>query len=81
MARVRVPRRLAERVGSPQELDVEADDVRGLLRALDERYPGLAAAVEGELAVAIDGEILNDPLLEPLEDTSEVHFVPRISGG
>jgi len=31
--------------------------------------------------VAIDGEITNEPLLEPLEPESEVHFLPRVGGG
>ena len=32
-------------------------------------------------AVAIDGEIYNDPLLEAVEPDSEVHFLPRVGGG
>lgn len=81
MARVVLPRVLAERVGSPLEQQIEAKDVRALLRALEERYPGIRADLDEQLTVAIDGEILSDPLLEPLEEGSEVHFVPRLSGG
>ena len=81
MARVVLPRALAERIGSPHELEIAASDVRGLLRALDERYPGIRADLEDQLTLAIDGEILSDPLLGPLEEGSEVHFVPRIGGG
>jgi hypothetical protein len=33
------------------------------------------------MAVAIDGEIIEDPLLEPIRPESEIHFLPRISGG
>jgi hypothetical protein len=33
------------------------------------------------VAVAIDGEIYSDPLLEPVGPQSEVHFLPAISGG
>jgi len=32
-------------------------------------------------AVAIDGEIFQEPYLEPVYKESEVHFLPMIGGG
>lgn len=62
-------------------LELEADTVRGLLQELDRRYPGCRGALENGMAVAIDGEIHADALLQPLAADSEVCFVPAIEGG
>ncbi|MDG2336115.1 MAG: MoaD/ThiS family protein [Myxococcota bacterium] len=81
MARVILPQALADRFGGEVQLEIEGRNVRALLAALDARYPGLGQELEGKVAVAIDGEIHNDPLLEPVEEQSEVHFLPRLAGG
>lgn len=62
-------------------MEIEAANVRALIAALDARFPGLGAQLREGTAVAIDGEIINDPLLEPIEPESEVHFLPPVSGG
>lgn len=67
--------------GGIRTLELEADTVRGLLRELEKRYPGCRAALENGMAVAIDGEIHADALLQPLAADSEVCFVPAIEGG
>ncbi len=81
MARVVLPQSLAERAGGRTEHEIPGHTVRALLAALDERFPGIARELEGQVAVAIDGEILGDPLLEPVEEDSEVYFIPRVGGG
>jgi len=81
MARVFLPQGLAGRAGGQLEHEVEGQNVRALLANLDARFPGLAADLEGRIAVAIDGEIYNDPFLEPLEEDSEVYLLPRVGGG
>ena len=40
-----------------------------------------APLIEGRTSLAIDGEIIPDPLLEPIPEESEIHFVPRVAGG
>lgn len=68
--------------GGVERVDVDAADVRALIRALDAKFPGLGEHLRDRgTAVAIDGEIINDPLLEPVGPDSEVHFLPAISGG
>jgi molybdopterin converting factor small subunit len=62
-------------------VEVDAPDVRRLFEELERRFPGIGSPLRTEVAVAIDGEIVNDPLLEPIEPDSEVHFLPRIGGG
>ena len=81
MAHVILPRPLADLTGGELEFDVEAGNVRALIRELDQRCPGLGDLLSGPISVAIDGEIMSDPLLEPLEAESEVHFLPRVGGG
>ena len=63
-------------------LSEEANTVRGVMRELDRLYPGLGQAVRRpSFAVAIDGQIYQDSLLEPVPPTSEVCFLPAIDGG
>jgi sulfur-carrier protein len=52
----------------------------GGLATLAARYPDLGPQLD-EVAVAVDGEIYQDPGYQPVGPTSEVHLVPRIAGG
>ena len=67
--------------GGATEIEVEASSVRRLIKALDDRYPGLGREIETQMAVAIDGEIYQDAFLEPINADSEVCFLPKIGGG
>ena len=66
---------------APIVLPPSADTVRGVIRALDERFPGIMAVLSGPMAVSIDGQIYENCLLEPVADSSEVCFLPAIDGG
>jgi len=82
LATVILQRELARRyTGGLSELQVDASDYRELLSRLGERHPALVEAIRSHTAVAIDGEIFQDPLLEPIGPDSEVHFMPLIGGG
>ncbi|MEL0111083.1 MAG: MoaD/ThiS family protein [Rickettsiales bacterium] len=63
------------------EIDVASDNIRAVIRELDARFPGVGAVLRHEMAVAIDGEIYQDVLLEPVGPNSEVAFIPAIEGG
>jgi len=63
------------------ELDIEAKNVRDLIKKLDQTIPGIGDKLQSNIAVAIDGEIYPDPLLEPLDEECEVYFLPAIEGG
>ena len=67
--------------GGLDAFDVQAADVRGLIAELERRFPGLGAHVERRMAIAIDGEIHQDALAEPIGPDSEVVLIPRIGGG
>lgn len=82
MARVVLTSGLAQSfTGGVTEFDYEAANMRRLIRLLEEEFPGIADAIELEMAVAIDGEIYQDPFLEPIQPDSEVYFIPKIGGG
>lgn len=63
------------------EVEVEAATVRRLIKALDERFPGIGARLSEGTSVAINGEIIADALYEDIPDGAEIHFLPALSGG
>lgn len=81
MVHVVLPADCADLTGGATEIDVEADTVRRLIRALDDRYPGLGEFVDRRMAVAIDGEIHQDAWFSPIGPDSEVYLIPKIGGG
>ncbi len=78
---VSVPSRLQSHVDGQTTLEVEAGTVRAVIRAIEARYPGFEERLGDKFAVAIDGEMVADPLFEPVPDGSEVHFLPALAGG
>ena len=72
---------LQRHTGGVERVNVEAKDMRGLIAALDARFPGIGEVLGSGMAVAIDGEIIPDPMLEAVPANSEVHFLPPIGGG
>ena len=80
MIRVVLMGNLRQYTGGVTEVDVEAATVRQLYRKLAEQYPELEPHFDS-LGVAVDGQILQDALLEPLGEAKEVHLLPQIAGG
>jgi molybdopterin synthase sulfur carrier subunit len=72
---------MADFTGGLTEFDVVADSVGRLIRAMEERFPGLGEFVEKRMAMAIDGEIHQNAFTEPLRPDSEVCLIPKIGGG
>ena len=65
-----------------KEFEVEAKNLRGVLSAMDERFPGLADYLMEETTVAIDGEIHeNTGYFQPVREGSEIFFIPKLEGG
>ena len=62
-------------------LEIDASNIRQLISQLDQRFPGIAQKLQQGIAVAINGEIFNDPLLESVDEECEVYFLPAIEGG
>jgi molybdopterin synthase sulfur carrier subunit len=81
MAHVVLIGNLRQYTGGVTEMHLDARSIRQLFMKLGERYPELAPHLEDGLAVAIDGQIYQDALLEPIGENSEVHILPQIAGG
>ncbi len=81
MAQVVLIGNLRQYTGGVTEVAIDAANVRQLFRKLGEKFPELAPHLEEGLAVAIDGQIYQDALLEPIGAESEVHVLPQIAGG
>ena len=66
---------------------VEGNTVRQIIESLENTYPGFRERlidqhrIKPNIAVAIDGEITPLGLIGKVSETSEVHFLPAISGG
>lgn len=70
-----------QRLTGEEKTSVSANTYRELVDQVTARYHGLDREEIMNMAVAIDGVIIHDPLLEPIGPDSEVHFLYRISGG
>ena len=63
------------------ELELESGSIRSLIRELRRRYPDIPEDIEDELAISIDGVLHQDDWFAKIGPESEVHLLPRISGG
>ena len=63
------------------EFQVEAKNLRGVIREMDRLFPGLAEHLEEETTVAIDGELHETGFSRPVPPGAEVFFIPKIEGG
>jgi len=81
LARVVLSSALAPYTDGELELELDVTNVRQLFKALAERYPDLRDHLEAGIAVAIDNEIYQDALLQPIAPDSEVILITKIAGG
>jgi molybdopterin converting factor small subunit len=81
MARVVLIGNLAQLTGGVAEFVLSASTVQQLFRQLTDLHPALGPHLEDGVAVAIDGQIYQDALLEPIGADSEVFILPQIAGG
>ena len=82
MARLILSGNLQQLAGGDSLVEIEAQNVKQLLRLLGERYPALAPHLaQDSFAVAVDGEIFQDVWFAPIGPDSEVHLIPAIRGG
>jgi molybdopterin synthase sulfur carrier subunit len=81
VARVVLVGNLAHFTDAVTDFDLPATSVKHLFELLAQRHPALAPHLETGVAVAIDGQIYQDALLEPIASDSEVFIIPQIAGG
>lgn len=80
MARVKFSSELQAFTGETETI-VEARVYRDVVGELLQRYPDLKQSEIADMAVAIDGVIIVDPMLEAIGEDSEVHFLHFVAGG
>ena len=81
MARVVLVGNLAQLTGGVTEFDLSVTSVKQLFEQLTELYPAIGRHLDDGIAVAIDGQIYQESLLEPIRPDSEVFLLPQIAGG
>ncbi|MFT4560570.1 MAG: molybdopterin converting factor small subunit [Gammaproteobacteria bacterium] len=67
--------------GGQVEHEILADNIRQVIKQLEAAFPGIAQRLNERTAVAVDGEIFQDPFLQAVQPHSEVYFLPMIDGG
>jgi molybdopterin converting factor small subunit len=72
---------LAQLTGGVAEFQISATSVKHLFQQLAELYPAIGPQLDEGVAVAIDGQIYQDALFEPIASDSEVFILPQIAGG
>jgi hypothetical protein len=81
-ARVVFTARFSRRyAGGVREFEVEAKNLRGVIKAMDQLYPILGHHLEEETTVAIDGALNETAYFQPLRPGSEVFFTPQTRRG
>jgi len=85
---VHIPAHWRDHCGGRATVEVEARNIRDVLNGLDAECPGMKALitdergeVRGEIAVAINSEVTESSLLEPVPANAEVFLIPAIGGG
>jgi sulfur-carrier protein len=81
VARVVLVGNLAQLTGGVTEFRLSATSVKQLFQQLTELHPTIGPHLEEGVAVAIDGQIYQDALLQEIATDSEVHLLPQIAGG
>ncbi len=88
MAVVHVPASLRSLSDGRDRITADGATLREVFRAVAMEFPKLTASIiddnglRPEIAVAIDGSILDDSvLLDPVTAETEIYLVPPLSGG
>jgi molybdopterin converting factor small subunit len=81
MARVVLVGNLARLTGGVAEFQLSATSIKQLFQQLAELYPDIGPHLSEGIAVAVDGQIYQDDLFQPIAPDSEVFLLPQIAGG
>src|SRR6202035_13348 len=67
--------------GGVREFEVEAKNLRGVIKAMDQLYPGLGEHLVEETTVAIDAQTHEVAYYQPVRPGCEIFFIPKLEGG
>jgi molybdopterin synthase sulfur carrier subunit len=86
MALVFIPSMMQNLTDGVTEVQISGRTVRDIIEQLEAKFPGFKdrllqdGDIRPDIAVSVDGEIAFD-IMERVGNSSEVHFIPPISGG
>ncbi len=87
MATVFVPALLRKLTAGRDSIIASGGTVARIIDDIERQFPGFRTQLveNGELkpgiAVSVDGEIAAGGLLEPVGESSKIHFLPALGGG
>ncbi len=87
MAVVWIPSLLQSLTGGEEKVIVSGATVGAIIENLDVRFPGVkerlvhGGTMRPHIAVAIDGDVSPEGLEQDVQEFSEIHFIPALSGG
>jgi molybdopterin synthase sulfur carrier subunit len=87
MPLVWIPALLRNLTRGEEKVTVPGSSIGEVIEELDRRFPGIkarlcdAGGLRPGIAVSVDTQIARLGLLQPVAETSEVHFLPALSGG
>ena len=87
MAVVWIPSLLQSLTGGAEKLSVHGTTVGEIIDHLEARFPGIrdrlvdGTEIRPHIAVAIDGDVSPEGLEQDVQESSEIHFIPALSGG
>lgn len=87
MATVFIPALLRKLTGGQESIAAAGRTVGQIIDDIEKQFPGFRAQVmdnrelKPSIAVSIDGEIAAGGLLDRVEESSEIHFIPALGGG
>lgn len=89
MATIYIPSLMRDLTGGKEIIRIEGADMRQIIANLETAYPGFkqrlleegTQRIKPNIAVMIDGRNARRILLDKVNEKSEIHFLPAISGG
>ena len=87
MPTIWIPPLLRKFTDEKESIQVAGTTLREVIDALEAIYPALQSRLcQGDqvrpgLSIVIDGQVVRGGLSEPVNENSEVHFIPAIGGG
>jgi sulfur-carrier protein len=87
MAVVWIPSLLQSLTGGEEKVMVSGATVGEVIDNLEARFPGVkerlvaGGEIRPHIAVAIDGDVSPEGLEQDVQESSEIHFIPALSGG
>ena len=82
-----IPSLMRDLTGGESRVTVPGTTVRQVINNLEEMYPGIRQRIcygddiDPTIAIAVDGELSELGMLQPVREQSEIHFLPAVSGG